>query len=1130
VRSSDTHKSAAGKKNLKRHRLSRSARLESLEGRQMLAADFTLELLHVTDQEAAATSLSNISNLSAVLNTLRDEDLGSDGIADNTLTLSSGDAFIPGLFLNASEAVYGTAGIADIQIQNELGFQAIALGNHEFDLGTEFLAGLIDGSATGSILGSDFEGANFPYLSTNLDFSTDANLAGLEVAGGQAPQANSVTSSVILDVNGESIAVVGATTPTLGSISSPDGVGISPSPFGSNPSSAELDALAAEIQIEVDAILTANPSINKVVLLAHMQQINIEFELAERLSGVDIIVAGGSNTRLFDSNDVPFGDDTQQGDYPTFISDVDGNSVAVVNTDGSYKYVGRLVIGFDASGNIMPGTYEDAVSGAYATDDAGVAAIGAAGNEDPEVAQIISEIEAQIISTESNVFGTSEVFLNGNRSGDFTANNTDGVRTQETNLGNLTADANLAAAKSVEPATVLSIKNGGGIRASVGQTVVLPGTTETVRLPNEAVFDTDGNLIKPEGGISQNDIETTLAFNNSLTLLTLQKQEIVDLLEHGVSAYPGVSGAFPQISGLEFSFDPNLPEGQRVVNAAIVNDNGHVIARLVKDGEIFGYALQEFRIVTLDFLAQPRFDEFGNFIGGGDGYPFPNIDDPAIAARVNPTLITNDGPRDGEATFADNLSEQDALAEYIADNFSATPFGEADSGPVADQRIQNLDFTADTVFPVYGTVQVTNNNDFGAGSFRAAVQLANANRGVNRIVFDSGLDIVELSESVEFTGSQRLDIDGNGNTIQAADGFTGPGVFVSSGAASLDISELTVDGDFDEGETPANGIFAPIAFDANGMVSVVLDAVTLINNGLFGLHVDDQSSGSNASIKLDVYNSYVVNNGIGELDFDGIRVDEGGNGNIFATIKNTQINANGGDGLELDEAGNGSVFLTAVDSFFNENGFFNEADLDDGLDIDEAGNGSIFANLTDVVLSDNLDEGLDLDEEQSGSIHLNLRDVTANGNTDEGIKASEEDAGSIFGHFNDVQANNNGNDGFELEEADDGIVSVQFNDVEANGNDGAGIKVVEDDNGGLFAFFNDVEASDNESGLELEEEGTGILSAIVNDAEIKDNEEFGIIASQADGGAGWLILNDVDFENNDEDDLDTDGVTVLSNS
>jgi DNA-binding beta-propeller fold protein YncE len=196
---------------------------------------YTLELLHAADQEAASAAIQDAPRFSAVLNALRAQDLGGDGLPDNTLTLSAGDAFIPGLFFDASEAAFGSAGIADIQIQNELGFQAISFGNHEFDFGTATLAGLIDGSAPGDFSaltgtdldGQDFTGAAFPYLSTNLDFATDANLAPLQVAGGQAPQANVVTSSTVIDVNGENIGVVGATTPTLDSISSPGDLGIS---------------------------------------------------------------------------------------------------------------------------------------------------------------------------------------------------------------------------------------------------------------------------------------------------------------------------------------------------------------------------------------------------------------------------------------------------------------------------------------------------------------------------------------------------------------------------------------------------------------------------------------------------------------------------------------------------------------------------------------------------------------------------------------------------------------------------------------------------------------------------------------------------------------------------------------
>jgi 2',3'-cyclic-nucleotide 2'-phosphodiesterase (5'-nucleotidase family) len=686
---------------------------------------FVLELLHVADQEAGAAAIQDAPRLSAVLNALKAQDLGDDGLADNTLVLSSGDAFIPGLFFEASEPVFGTEGIADIQIQNELGFQAIAFGNHEFDFGTRLLAELISGQdvtddsdaedgfvdtvpqSIGTILGSEFTGANFPYLSTNLNFATDINLAPLAVKGGQAPQPNTVTSSVIIDVNGEPVGVVGATTPTLASISSPGDVGIAPSPFDSNPTPAQLDALAAAIQTEVDALLEANSGLNKIVLLAHMQQIAIELALAERLENVDIIVAGGSNTRLLDATDRLRAGDSNQGEYPQFVTNAGGTQTAIVNTDGSYKYVGRLVLEFDADGNIVPESYDAEVSGAYATDAQGVADLGAESLVDPEIQAIVNAIEAQIISTESNVFGAADVFLNGNRSGADTAVDPDGVRTQETNLGNLTADANLAAAQEIDPTVVVSLKNGGGIRASIGQTFVPPGSTESTRTPNEAVIDRDGNVVKPAGGISQNDIQTTLAFNNGLTLLTLTKTELVALLEHGVSALPNVAGAFPQIAGVKFSYDPDLAPGDRLQSAAIVDQNDTLVAELVRDGELVGDPSETFRIVTLNFLAAPRFDEAtGEFIGGGDGYPFPNtntdpavgeVGDPDVVTRVNIVQLAQADVFTGDATFAEDGSEQDALAEYLFDNFVDTPFDQVDTGRDLDERIQNLNFRTDTV-------------------------------------------------------------------------------------------------------------------------------------------------------------------------------------------------------------------------------------------------------------------------------------------------------------------------------------------------------------------------------------------------------------------------------------------------
>ncbi|MGD1855553.1 MAG: esterase-like activity of phytase family protein [Leptolyngbyaceae cyanobacterium] len=627
---------------------------------------FTLQLLHAADQEAGIPALDDAPNFSAVLNALRDD-------FDNTVTLSSGDAILPGLFFSASEDIFGGQGRADILIQNELGFEAIALGNHEFDLGTGLLADLIAGGEDDPEtpdVDESFVGAQFPYLSSNLDFSSDENLADLVVADDQAPQPNSLAATTVITVGDEKIGVVGATTPTLPTISSPDGVTVLPEDFDGTPTAAQLDDLAAAIQQDVDEMLALNPGMNKVIVLSHMQQISIEQELATRLRNVDIIVAGGSNTLLADETDRLRDGDEAQGTYPIFTTDADGNPVAVVNTDGNYNYVGRLVVDFDENGIIIPESYDAEVSGAYATDDAGVAALGAEGLVDPEVQAIVDALEEVIVAKESNVFGISDVYLNGVRGS---------VRTEETNLGNLTADANLAIAKETDDSVVISLKNGGGIRDDIGRVVVpAGGTSNPELLPNEEIPG-----VKPEGGISETDIANTLRFNNGLTLLTITAEELLAVIEHGVSATEegATPGQFPQVSGLEFSFDPTATPNDRVQSLVVLDEEGNDADVIVENGELVGDPSRSFRMVTLSFLA-----------GGGDGYPFPERDVVQLAQE-------DDAPRTGVATFAPDGSEQDALAEYLADNFGAaeTAFGDTDVSPEEDTRIQNLAFREDTV-------------------------------------------------------------------------------------------------------------------------------------------------------------------------------------------------------------------------------------------------------------------------------------------------------------------------------------------------------------------------------------------------------------------------------------------------
>ena len=634
---------------------------------------FKLQLFHLSDQEGNLSALDNAPNLSGVLNALRAQDIDGDGIPGfvNTLTLSSGDAWIPGLFYGASTQAYGAVGRGDVLIQNALGVQAIALGNHEFDQGTSVLKNLISSNA-----GAGYPGTAFPYLSGNLNFSTDSNLSGLVVPDGQTAKPNSITGSVVFDVNGQQVGVVGATTPWLKTISSPGNVGIAPAPFSGTPTSAELDALAAEIQTDVDALIAANPGLNKVILLAHMQQISIEQALAERLRHVDIIMAGGSNTRLFDADDTARPGDSVQGTYPVLKTDADGKPVAVVNTDGNYRYLGRLVLDFDADGVIIPASYDPAISGAYRTDAAGLAAVDGEAFIDARVQAVADTLRDLIVTQESEWFGVSEVFLNGNRN--------PGVRSEETNLGNLTSDANLAYARSIDPTVMVSLKNGGGIRNSIGQSVIPTGSVDGVPelLPTAAVFDAQGNVVKPEGGISRNDIANALSFNNGLSLVTVTPAELKALLEHGLAA--GVNeGRFPQVGGMALSYDLNRPAGSRVQSLAVQDATGKDLDVVVRRGAVVGNPNRSIRMVTLNFLAN-----------GGDGYPFTNLTTPN---RVDLTA-SDTAPRTGVATFAADGSEQDALAEFLAANHSpANPYAKADTAQPLDTRLQNLAVRGDAV-------------------------------------------------------------------------------------------------------------------------------------------------------------------------------------------------------------------------------------------------------------------------------------------------------------------------------------------------------------------------------------------------------------------------------------------------
>lgn len=675
------------------------------------AAGMSLQFLHASDLEGSVDAIDNAPNFAAVVEALEDDaaDMGIESIL-----LSAGDNFIPGPFFSAAgdysmrsvfqssysnyfdvaglDNVREAMGRADITIMNLIGFDASSFGNHEFDSGTDAVADIIGQDLRGGTLHDvRWPGAQFPYLSANLDFSADGSLSGLftnailestafaSTSGTLTTEVPKIAPLAIINVGGERVGIVGETTPILASISSPGDVAVKGPGAGSN----DMEDLAGILQPEIDRLTVAG--VNKIVLVSHLQQIALETELLPLLSGVDIAVAGGSDTLLADGDDYLRAGDLADDMYPRTVTTKDGEPALIVSTDGEYSYVGRLVVDFTVDGRIVTTNLDNTVNGAYATDDQGVsnlwgsvaAAYYADGKAD-RVQEITDGVEGVVIAKDSNVFGHTSVFIEGRR---------EFVRTEETTLGDLSADANLWMAQQADPTVAVSIKNGGGIRAEIG---AIDGYTGELLPPQANALS--GKL---EGQISQLDIENSLRFNNGLTMMNLTATQLWYVVEHAVAATAdgATPGQFGQFAGIAFTFDPSKPAYSRVQSLALTDASGTATNAIVAAGRMVGDPQRPIRIVTLDFLV--------NY--GGDNYPFDDYEaaDSNFVDRVD---LADAGLAAGTATFAAPGGEQDAMAEYLAAFYptNGTAYAMAETPVEEDTRIIYLSSQVDALFAAGG--------------------------------------------------------------------------------------------------------------------------------------------------------------------------------------------------------------------------------------------------------------------------------------------------------------------------------------------------------------------------------------------------------------------------------------------
>ena len=472
-------------------------------------ADFWLTILHNNDGESKllevladpadpSTAYAGISRFVALMDQLRDDARHYQGLAGKhaAITLSSGDNYLAGAEFAAS-LEHGVP-FYDSLAASAIGYDAMAIGNHEFDFGPDTLADYISGIDP-----------RIPFVSANLDLSGEPRLAALAAAGRIVP-------STVIKEKGERIGIVGATTPQLPNISSPRNV--------------IVNEVAPAVQAEVDRLTAAG--VNKIILISHLQDVNEDLELAGSLAGVDVMIAGGGDELLASEGDLLSPGDagtTPAGSYPLTATGGDGATIPVVTTAGNYKYIGRLVVGFDRDGHVT--AIPDALSGPVRVVGEGYPD-GVA--PDPAVeASIVAPVTQFIADLAANVLAQSEVPLNGLRgsvSGETIL--TPGVRNSETNLGNLTADSllwqaqQLAAGFGVDSPQV-GMQNGGGIR-------------------NDSVI--------PAGSITELNTFQILAFTNFVSVKEdMTPEQLKVVLETSVSAIG--NGRFGQWAGLTFTYD-----------------------------------------------------------------------------------------------------------------------------------------------------------------------------------------------------------------------------------------------------------------------------------------------------------------------------------------------------------------------------------------------------------------------------------------------------------------------------------------------------------------------------------------------------------------------------------------------
>lgn len=572
--------------------------------RQASSSTWTLTIAHMDDSHSHVDGLVRTLSLAGPDGTRHAVQVQAGGFPriktlmeairrrnPDVLALHAGDSLTGTLYFNRA----GRLGEPDAAMMRAVCFDAMALGNHEFDKGDSALA---------SYLGQLREGScKTAVLSANTHPGPRSALAAHD------GQPAAILPSTIVERRGHRIGIIGITTASkTRQSSSPD-------------AGTTFEEETGAAQREIDRLRAAGVQV--IVLLTHIGY-EADQALITRLGGVDVVVGGDSHTLLGPEGMSRYRAGSPAGPYPTVLKNRDGKTTCLVHAHEYTQVLGELQVQLDAQGDVVAchGTPHVPIDTALVLADGRTRPdvalreamqrdMAASGfltpvPEDADTAAALRPYQDKVAAFRNRELAYAPTELCSRRvpgglgsinysQSSAECNAIGHVKVHGGDIQQLVAQAYLDIADSDYGGADIALLNGGGVR------VPLAGRVTAAR------------------------VLEVLPFGNTLWRLHLTGTEVQSMIEDGLEAVFGPNastGSYPYAAGLRFQVQAGAARGRRASHFEVFDRQRRQWAPLA--------AGRTYRVMTLAFAAR-----------GGDGY--------ATLARVPASRRQDIGIPDAEA-------------------------------------------------------------------------------------------------------------------------------------------------------------------------------------------------------------------------------------------------------------------------------------------------------------------------------------------------------------------------------------------------------------------------------------------------------------------------------------------------